>query len=246
MEPGAYLVEALGHCSACHTERNVLGAEKGGKAFLSGGFADGWEAPALNSSTKSPVSWTKEAFYDYLRSGHARDHGSAAGPMADVVAALAPLPDADIRAMAAYLAKESATARENTVTAETVVAASASAEADAARLAPKGARIFEGACASCHTGANALSSLALNSNLHSDRPDNLLQVILNGVEAPAILAQTTGREAPEIMSMPSFRDTLDEQQIADLAAYLRARFAPGKTGWDGIGDALRRVNAAVH
>jgi nicotinate dehydrogenase subunit B len=244
---GAYLVETLGHCSACHTERNVLGAEKGGKAFLSGGFADGWEAPALNGQAKSPISWTKDAFYDYLRSGHARDHGSAAGPMADVVSALAPLPDADIRAMAAYLARGSATAAEKrSATAETVVAASVAAEADAARLAPKGARIFEGACASCHTGTNALSSLALNSNLHSDHPDNLLQVILNGVEAPAILAQTTGRETPEIMSMPAFSNTLDEQQIANLAAYLRARFAPGKTAWDGIGDATRRVGSVVH
>ena len=42
---GAYLVETLGHCSACHTQRNVLGAEKTGNARLSGGFADGWEAP---------------------------------------------------------------------------------------------------------------------------------------------------------------------------------------------------------
>ncbi|MFA1671840.1 molybdopterin cofactor-binding domain-containing protein [Rhizobium mongolense] len=245
---GAYLVETLGHCSACHTERNVLGAEKSGKAFLSGGFADGWEAPSLNSHAKSPVSWTKEAFYDYLRTGHARDHGSAAGPMADVVSALSPLPDADIRAMAAYLAKGSAraTVADEVATVETVIAASVSAEAEAARLAPKGARIFEGACASCHAGTNALSSLALNSNLHSDSPDNLLQAILNGVEAPAILAQTTGRETPEIMSMPSFRETLDERQIQDLAAYLRARFAPDKAPWDKLNDAMRRVTSVVH
>jgi hypothetical protein len=66
---GAYLVETLGHCSACHTERNVLGAEKGGAAHLSGGFADGWEAPALNALAKGPVGWTEDAFFDYLRKG---------------------------------------------------------------------------------------------------------------------------------------------------------------------------------
>ncbi len=75
---GAYLVETLGHCSACHTDRNVLGAEKSGSARLSGGFADGWEAPALNAFAKGPVNWTADAFYDYLRTGHSRDHGSAA------------------------------------------------------------------------------------------------------------------------------------------------------------------------
>jgi nicotinate dehydrogenase subunit B len=245
---GAYLVETLGHCSACHTQRNVLGAEKTGNARLSGGFADGWEAPALNTFAKGPVGWTADAFYDYLRTGHSRDHGSAAGPMAQVVDVMQPLPDSDIRAMASYLASlnggtEPAVAAAQS---EAAIAASETAKSTAALLSPKGERIFNGACATCHNGNTILPSLALNSNLHADTLDNILQVILHGVEAPAILAKTSGREAPEVMSMPAFGDTLNEGQIKDLAAYLRARFAPGKPAWTDTAGAMQRVTAANH
>lgn len=243
---GAYLVETLGHCSACHTERNALGAEKSGSARLSGGFADGWEAPALNAFAKGPVGWTEDAFYDYLRTGHSRDHGSAAGPMAHVVEVMQPLPDSDIRAMATYLASLNETPVETTAQSEAAIVASDAAKASAARISPNGERLFNGACATCHTGNTILSSLALNSNLHAATPDNLIQAILNGVEAPAILAQTTGREAPEVMSMPAFRQQLNERQIKDLADYLRARFAPDKPGWSNTADAIKRVTAASH
>ncbi|MGZ2487310.1 nicotinate dehydrogenase subunit B [Rhizobium pisi] len=243
---GAYLVETLGHCSACHTDRNVLGAEKGGSARLSGGFADGWEAPALNAFARGPVGWTADAFYDYLRTGHSRDHGSAAGPMAHVVEVMQPLPDSDIRAMATYLASLNEAPAGTKAQSEAAVAASEAARASAARISPKGERIFNGACATCHTGNSILSSLALNSNLHAATPDNLIQAILNGVEAPAILAQTTGREAPEVMSMPAFRETLNEGQIKNLADYLRARFAPDKPAWTETTKAMQRVTAASH
>lgn len=243
---GAYLVETLGHCSACHTDRNVLGAEKTGSARLSGGFADGWEAPALNAFAKGPVGWTADAFYDYLRTGHSRDHGSAGGPMAHVVEVMQPLPDTDIRAMAAYLASLNETPADAKVQGDAALAASEAAKASAALVSPKGERLFNGACATCHTGNSILSPLALNSNLHADTPNNLIQAIVNGVEAPAILAETTGREAPEVMSMPAFRETLNETQIKDLAAYLRARFAPDKPAWTETTNAIQRVTAVSH
>ncbi|MGO8251837.1 molybdopterin cofactor-binding domain-containing protein [Rhizobium ruizarguesonis] len=243
---GAYLVETLGHCSACHTERNVLGAEKSGSARLAGGFADGWEAPALNAFAKGPVGWTADAFYDYLRTGHSRDHGSAAGPMAHVVEVMQPLPDSDIRAMATYLAGLNEAPADSKAQKQAALAASEAAKASAARISPKGERLFNGACATCHTGNTILSSLALNSNLHAATPDNLIQAILKGVEAPAILAQTTGRQAPEVMSMPAFRQTLNDGQIKDLADYLRARFAPDKPAWMETTKAMQRVTAASH
>ncbi|MFW8607646.1 molybdopterin cofactor-binding domain-containing protein [Rhizobium beringeri] len=243
---GAYLVETLGHCSACHTDRNALGAEKSGSARLSGGFADGWEAPALKAFAKGPVGWTADAFYDYLRTGHSRDHGSAAGPMAHVVEVMQPLPDSDIRAMATYLASLNEAPADSKAQSEAAIAASEAAKASAARISPKGERLFSGACATCHTGNTILSSLALNSNLHAATPDNLIQAIMNGVEAPAILAQTTGRQAPEVMSMPAFRQTLNDGQIKDLADYLRARFAPDKPAWTETTKAMQRVTAASH
>src|SRR3954469_17866751 len=99
---GAYLVEGLGHCSACHSPRNALGAEQRG-AYLAGGFAEGWEAPPLTSLSHAPIPWSEDELFAYLRTGHSRYHGVAAGPMAPVVRDLAALPDQDIRAMAVYL-----------------------------------------------------------------------------------------------------------------------------------------------
>ncbi|WP_409560027.1 molybdopterin cofactor-binding domain-containing protein [Hyphomicrobium sp. MC8b] len=243
---GAYLVETLGHCSACHSPRNILGAEMGGKAHLSGGFAEGWEAPALNGDARAPVRWAEAAFYDYLRSGHSHDHGSAAGPMAHVVASLAPLPDQDIRAMARYLAsmqKPETGNADATAPITAATSASSAGEAQAALIAPRGERLFNGACASCHTQDDVLAPLFLNSNLHSDRPDNVLQAILNGVDAPEILARKVGRKGTEIMSMPSFKTVLDDAQLAELLAYLRARFAPSKAAWSDLAEAVGAARA---
>src|SRR5437763_13853667 len=100
---GAYLIESFGHCGACHSPRNALGAEKN-NAYLAGGFAEGWEAPALTSLSQAPIPWSEDELYAYLRSGESRFHGVAAGPMAPVIKNLTALPDDDIRAMAVYLA----------------------------------------------------------------------------------------------------------------------------------------------
>ena len=101
---GAYLVEGLGHCSACHSPRNALGAELDGAGHLAGGEVEGWYAPPLNGVSPAPIAWTEQAYFDYLRTGHSAEHGAAGGPMAPIVAELAGAPDEDIRAMAHYLA----------------------------------------------------------------------------------------------------------------------------------------------
>ncbi|MDB5526452.1 MAG: cytochrome-c oxidase protein [Rhizobium sp.] len=237
---GASLVEGLGHCSACHTERNVMGAELTGKAHLMGGFADGWEAPAILGAGKGPVGWTETALYDYLRDGHSTDHGSANGPMAHVVQSLSALPDEDIRAMAAYLSgavPEDIASQQK----QAAITAADQAKTAAAMSEPQGARIFDGACTACHADGTPLASLALNTALHSERPDNVLQAILNGADAPALLAREVKADELEIMSMPSFRQSFSDRQLADLAAYLRARFAPDKAPWAGLRDASARV-----
>lgn len=248
---GAELVEGLGHCSACHSDRNALGAEKKGSAHLAGGFADGWHAPSLVASGFAPVGWTADAFYDYLRTGLSAEHGTAAGPMAYVVDSMSALPDADIRAMATYLVSLNETApspSDASAAAARSLAASAAASRSAEFATPAGARLFAGACASCHAESMAMVSLALNTNLHSDRPDNVIQAILQGVDAPDSIATavhaTPTDDAASSAGMPSFRDALDDRALADLAAYLRARFAPDKAAWSGLDDAIARLRAA--
>lgn len=228
---GAYLVETLGHCSACHSPRNTLGAEKRGGAYhLAGGMADGWEAPPLTAASHAPVPWTAGALYDYLRTGEAATHGSASGPMATVVAGLAVLPDADIRAMVAYLA--SVAGQEGTIDGA-ALARAAEARSPAMTADSTGARLYAGACAACHE-AGGLVSLALHSSLHSARPDNLVQAVLRGVAAT--------RTAPG--HMPAYADSLNDRQVADLLAHLRTRFAPDKPAWAGLERTVARVRRA--
>jgi mono/diheme cytochrome c family protein len=100
---GAYLMEGLGHCGSCHTPRNLLGAEKRGKA-AAGGEAEGWDAPALNSASPAPAPWSEDAVFDYLHRGWDRLHGMAVGPMMPVVHDLASAPENDLRAMGIYTA----------------------------------------------------------------------------------------------------------------------------------------------
>ncbi|MDQ0509152.1 molybdopterin cofactor-binding domain-containing protein [Ancylobacter amanitiformis] len=232
---GAELVEGLGHCAACHSPRNALGAEKTGAAHLAGGFADGWHAPALSSASRAPVGWTETALYDYLRTGRSADHGAAAGPMAHVVESLGPLPDADIRAMATYLASlNTATPARD---ASAVIAASETAATRAAMAEPVGARLFEGACAACHGAGTRLPSLALNSNLHANQPTNVLAALRAGIAAPA-------GEPDETMAMPSFDASLDQRALGDLLRYLRARFAPERAPWQNLSDAIASARNA--
>jgi nicotinate dehydrogenase subunit B len=234
---GAYLVNGIGHCGACHTPRNAFGAEQGGKAFLSGAMVDGWEAPALTALSQAPVSWNADELYRYLRHGHTQHHGVAAGPMAPIVRELAALPDADIRAMATYLADFNTPSTDDSALAKSLVAQAASRQAG---LLGTGQRLFEGACSACHhdgDGPELLGMnlpLALNSNLHSETPDNVLRVILEGVREPA------GRD---IGFMPAFNHALSDAQVAELAAYMRLRFAPGKPQWRYLPQAVARVRA---
>lgn len=236
---GAYLVEGLGHCGACHTPRNALGAEKQ-NGYLAGGFAEGWEAPALTSLSRAPIPWNEDELFAYLRTGYAHLHGVAAGPMAPVVKELAALPDQDIRAMAVYLA--SFDDRAPGGQAQTQLATQLETATKLDVLSSAGARLYRGACAVCHeVGGPPLfgsrPSLALNSNLHSDNPDNLIQVILHGVMEPA---------SSNLGYMPAFRDHLNDDQVAELVSFLRQQFAPDKQAWTETRAAVARVRAAAN
>jgi len=239
---GAYLVESLGHCSACHTPRDALGGEVASARF-SGGFVNGWEAPALLASAIVP--WTQDDLFAYLRTGFSARHGAAGGSMAPIVAALKGLPDKDIRAIAHYLVSLDPAHPGETEAAQ----AAAMREAQAAAVAPlaraqnpAGARLFEGACAVCHEqGAGppmfgVRPSLAVSSALASARPDNLIRTVLEG--AHSALSRDLG-------AMPAFAEALDDAQIAALSQYLRARFAADAPPWPKLSEEAARIRAVL-
>jgi nicotinate dehydrogenase subunit B len=236
---GAYLVEGLGHCGACHSPRNALGAEKA-SAYLAGGLAEGWEAPPLTSLSHAPIPWSEDELYAYLRTGESRFHGVAAGPMGPVVKELKALPEQDIRAMAVYLASFNARALDRPAEQALALRLETSTATTALAAASAGARLYQGACAVCHEVGGAplfgsRPSLALNSNLHSATPDNLIQIVLHGISAPV---------SGDLGYMPAFKDSMGDGQVAGLVSFLRQQFAPDKPPWTDLEAAVGRARRA--
>jgi mono/diheme cytochrome c family protein len=239
---GAYLALGLSHCGACHTPRNLLGAEKASGAYA-GAAIDNWIAPPLTAANPAPAPWTREELYDYLRTGASKLHGTAAGPMFPVVQGLAALPDSDVRAIATYFADvDKAADRLPSISAAVSHAMSYSSASPNERFDPD-ARLYTAACASCHYNAGsaplaARPDLALNSAVHLPDPSNLIQVILRGI---------TAEEGLPGVVMPAFGGALSDADVARIAAYLR-RTRTSLPPWPDLVTkiaALRRQSAAV-
>ena len=99
---GAYLVEALGHCSDCHSPRNIMGAIKG-KAQFTGTEIDGFYAPDIASAALAKT-WNKDTLAQFLKTGSVPQRTAVFGPMAEVVhQSLAYLTPADLSDLVTYL-----------------------------------------------------------------------------------------------------------------------------------------------
>jgi mono/diheme cytochrome c family protein len=236
---GAYLVNGLGHCGACHTPRNALGAET--SAHFAGGVQEGWTAFPLDAASPAPVPWTQDSLYAYLRQGWHPDHGVANGPMGEVTGNLGQLPDQDVSAIATYVLSlmgppsQQRTARAREIQSgiakgvDSTTTANISS-ADAATPAGRGALIYQAACATCHDGSRPLPfggiDFHLSTALNADDPQNAINTVLFGLPA------SSGRQSA---IMPGFAPTMNDAQLSDLLAYLRTNFTdkPAWTGTDG-------------
>lgn len=223
---GHYLVVALGHCGACHTPHNSLGAERWDRE-LSGGAADGWYVPPLNADSPAAERWTVEALETYLRTGFSKDHAAAAGPMGGVTREMAEASPADVHAIAVYLAAGIGPGADH-------MADNAQA---AAAAHPEGAALFAGSCASCHeAGAPMMNedrpNLTLGSPLHEKDATDTVQIILQGLKPPV------GRDGP---TMPAYASQYSDAQVAEITRYLRARYSTDPP-WPG--DLAREVAKA--
>jgi mono/diheme cytochrome c family protein len=240
---GAYLALGLSHCGACHTPRNLLGAEKPGDAY-GGAVIDNWVAPPLTATNPAPAPWTREELYDYLRTGTSKLHGTAAGPMFPVVQGLGALPDSDIRAIATYFADIDKAADRLPSVSAAVSQAMSDASAKTGEQVDPDTRLYTAACASCHYNAGsaplaARPDLALNSAVHLPDPSNLIQVILHGISA---------EEGMPGVVMPAFGGALSDADVARIAAYLR-RTRTSLPPWPDLVTkvaAIRRQNGATN
>ena len=228
---GAYLADALTHCSACHTPRNRLGAEDRHR-FLAGGEAEGWHASALNGESESPLPWSTDTLATYLRTGLAPGHAMAAGPMQDVVRSLSEVDPADVHAIATYITGTMGPATPERQTRE--AAAQQRAQGPLHLDGSPGARLYADNCASCHDAGRGLSSntalrLPLAVALYLPDPRNLLHILRQGIQPEA------GRPG---RWMPPFEGTLSEEQLTTLADWLR-REAAGQPPWPDLARAAQ-------
>ncbi|MEN7530739.1 c-type cytochrome [Cupriavidus sp. DL-D2] len=224
---GRELVTGLGHCAACHSPLNPIGAESWGKS-LHGGVVDGWVAPSLVSLANARAPWTEADLVTYLRTGMSARHGAAAGPMLPVTQELATVPLADVQAMATYLFSLQQPVEHP--------AATTSTDADRQSIA-RGAVLFNGACASCHGDKSPMQSvgdrpsLSTSSAVLASTPRNVIQMMLLGVPWQG--------EQP-MHYMPAFGESLDDAQIADLAMYLRATYTT-LSPWQNVPQAVADI-----
>jgi mono/diheme cytochrome c family protein len=224
---GAYLANGIGHCGACHTPRNSLGAEIAAQHF-GGGEAEGWHAYAINADSKSLEPWNAEDLHMYLSKGWHDRHGDAHGPMAAVAQNFAALPDADVKAIASYVASDMG---------KRSPPLPGKASLERAPSNDTGAAIYAATCANCHDGTRALPfggvKLMLSTAVTGESSINLINVILDGLHAP---------EGAAGAIMPGFSTTLTDGQLESLVAYIRSNLG-AQPPWTGVENTVRAARS---
>jgi mono/diheme cytochrome c family protein len=208
---GDYLVNALGHCGECHTPRNLMMGLKDSKKFA-GTEQVGWQAYNLTSDRTSGLGgWSDDDLEQYLSTGHAKAHGPASGPMAEVVEySLHYMTKDDIRAIVTYLRSVPGQPDGPPATqAGTPVATDA-----------LGARMFVQACAGCHLpdGAGRQSPWAALQGSHSvgdPAGTNLVQVLTHGTQIET---------SQGLMFMHTFTGNYTDPELAALGNYAIGQF----------------------
>lgn len=211
---GAYLTESLGHCGACHTPRNMLGAEKTDLALTGGVYSDAvqpgmvrpWSTPNLTSAQDGLAAWSVDDLVSYLKTGHSA-RGGTFGPMNEVIGnSTRHFTDADLRAMAGYL--------------KALPPRSGDIGAASAKEVAAGEVAYTIHCGTCHlpTGLGDPKQgppLVGSAVVQSPDPATLINVILYGAQVP--------KPAPPHAweDMKGFANELDDEEVAELATYLR-------------------------
>ena len=224
---GAYLAEAMAHCGDCHTPRNLAFAQDNHRKYA-GAVAAGWKAYNITSHRLFGVgAWSDADLAQYLSTGHAVGRGAAAGPMAEAVdLSLSHLTPSDIAALVVYLRSIPAVSTPDQPGPVLHPAPSAPKLGVADATNPKGKRVFEGACASCHSwtgqgSLNAWATLTGSRAVNDPTATNVAQVVISGVNR---------RTATGTAFMPAFGHAYSDDEIAAVANYVTARFGAKASG----------------
>ncbi|MEO8748440.1 MAG: cytochrome c [Rhodanobacter sp.] len=208
---GAYLAQGLGHCSACHTPKNFLGASKHQDAYQGGTAGMHWIAPSLGDNLRDGVGgWSSADIVEYLETG-SNDKSASAGPMTDVVMNSTQfLEKGDLAAIAAFLKLRPESTDKSPPDHATL---------DAAALA-RGQALYTDNCTACHMPdgrglAKVFPPLRGSSAIQAGKAGTVIHVVLAGARMAAPTAKPTG------LAMPGFGWKLDDREVADVVNYIR-------------------------
>jgi mono/diheme cytochrome c family protein len=223
---GAYLVQGLGHCGACHTPRGVAGQEKAaseadGKTYLAGAVADNWFAGSLTADFGTGLrGWTREEIAEFLKTGRTA-RSAAFGAMAQAVGASTQhLRDEDLAAIAEYL-KSLPPASGDATAPPSAPVGTVTELLRAGVIDSRGAQLYLDNCNACHhsDGAGAkrtFPSLAKSEVVNAEDVTSLIHIVLTGSAMPSTKA------APSALAMPDFGWRLSDQDVADVLSFVRS------------------------
>jgi len=233
---GAYLVEGLGHCGACHTPKSVLGGPRKDE-HLEGGYGEHWYASSLSGDLRDGIgAWSANEIVEYLKTG-SNGKAAAAGPMAEVVQnSTQHLSDADLNAIAVYL-KDMPGARDQREY--------ATKSLDDAMMR-RGRALYVDNCTGCHleegTGiAQVFPPLKGSAPVQAKEPATVLQAIIGGATVVAT------KDKPTALAMPAFGWKLSDQEIADLTNYIRNAWGnhASVVGADAVANIRKQIHEAA-
>ena len=201
---GAYLVQGPGHCGECHSPRTILGGTET-QDSLSGGLVQNWLAPNISSDPLAGLGGKSVSdIVKFLHTGADRGISVAFGPMAEVVHdSLRYLTQDDLQAIATYL-KEGP---DRPAPPPGQLASAASIKA--------GQALYLQNCAMCHQDKGVgipgvIPNLAGNAAITASQPNDIINAVLNGLRGTGFYGL-----------MPNFSGALTDQNIADIANYIR-------------------------
>jgi mono/diheme cytochrome c family protein len=220
---GAYLVEALGHCGDCHTPRTLAEALNNRRKFA-GGVAEGWRAYNLSSDAGSGIgTWSQPEMEQYLATGHSMNRGSAFGPMAQAVhLSFQNLTPSDVHAITTYVRSVPPVSSPDLPAPKLARSSDYPTEVETSDdKLTAGRNLFAGTCSGCHswTGVSdfvPFATLTGTRAVNDPTATNVALAVLRGAgPLPASGA---------IVTMPSFRAVYTDDQVAEVANYVVARF----------------------
>lgn len=217
---GAYLVEGLAHCGACHSPRNMMMGVEFSKA-LQGGFVDNMAIPDITAASLANHGYSLADLTQYLATGVSKEGTSFAGMNTVTHFSTSQMNEQDVKAIATYLLtdRKGKLLTENTIS---MPIKNISKLMDKGELV-QGRDLYLSACAACHGEEgrgipHVAPALKGNAIVEMSNPETLIAVVLNGLET------TTYSHAERMYAMPGFKDRLNSKEIADLLTWLRASF----------------------